>query len=88
MANCKPDDRILTALIKASEKIAAQSRAAYMAQIKRDRRGRVMQGYRLNEGHQRVMETIDAYSRCKIDGEQAMSVLHEYDVNKARFGKK
>jgi hypothetical protein len=88
VAACRPNDRIFTALLRAAEKIGERSRAAYMAQIRRDRRGRVTQGYRLNEGHQRVMDTIDAYARCKIGDEQALSVLHEYDVNKARFGKK
>jgi len=82
---CKPNDRILGALLKAAERIGEKSRAEYMAQVKRDRKGRVTRSYTLNEAHQRVMTTIDAYSRCKINDDEAMSVLHEYDVLKKRI---
>ena len=86
MPTCKPNDRVLSALLTAAERIAARSRPSYMAQVKRNRRGQVTRGYSLSEPHKRVMDTIDAYSRCKINDDEAMSVLHEYDVSKARLG--
>ena len=84
MASCKPNDQVLLALLKAAERIGAASRREYMAQVKRDRRGRLTRGYTLNENHQRLMTTIDNYARCRIDSNEAMSVLHEYGVLKAR----
>ena len=84
--SCLPNDQVLRALLHSAKQIGDRSRAKYMAQIKRDRKGNVTQGYRLSEAHEDVMKTIDAYSRCKLSDNAAMAKLHEYDVTKARFG--
>jgi len=84
MSRCKPNERVLKALLTAADRIGAASRKHYMASVKRNRRGQVTQGYTLTEDHQRVMSTIDKYARCKIGDEDAMAVLHEYGVFKSR----
>lgn len=84
MPKCKINDRILGALLTAAARIGAANRKQYTAAIKRDRRGNVTRGYTITEDHQRVITTIDQYARCKINDEDAMAVLHEYGVFKAR----
>jgi hypothetical protein len=84
-AKCQPDERILSALLHTAEQIGRRAAPAYMKQIKRDRRGRVTAGYSISEAHRHVTDTIDAYARCKINNEEALSVVTEYGVMKARF---
>ena len=82
----RPDDRILKALLTAADRIGKAERAGYTSQVKR-RRGKVVSGYSISSAHQTVMQTIDDYTRGKIDDEAAMAVLHEYDVLMARTQK-
>ena len=80
-----PNDTVLKALLRCADQIGTVNRQAYMCQVRRNRYGRVTRGYCLTEAHQRVMGTIDAYARGRLADEEAMSVLHEYDVFKERF---
>ncbi len=75
--------QVYEALMKASEKIGAAMRKDYMAQIKR-RKGQVVKGYTLSEAHRKVQEMLDKYSRGKVSDEEAMAILHDYDVIKER----
>lgn len=76
-------DRAILALRRASEKIAMAEYRAGRYKVQR-RGGKVIRGYTLSPEHQLVMETLDKVSRRKISPEEAMAVLHKYDVLKAR----
>ena len=43
-----------------------------------------VRGYTISEAHQRVQEALDDLGHNRIDPEEAMAVLHEYDVLHAR----
>ena len=82
----KQEERAYLTLRKAAERISASGYAAgKAAHLKR---GRVAGTYRYTptEAHRTVLTALDDLGRGVITGEQAMAVLHEYDVFNARFG--
>ena len=87
--SCKEEpsqrDQVLSALSKAAERIGLSAYRAGHYKVKRNRKGKVVQGYTLTEAHKRVVDTIDDLSRNRITPEEAMAVLHEYDVMKERL---
>jgi len=76
-------DQAYDALRKAADRIADNAYRAGLYKVKR-RKGKVVEGYRLTEEHARVLSTLDALSRKRITPDEAMSVLHEYEVVGAR----
>jgi hypothetical protein len=76
-------ERVWLAFQRAAERIGRAEHAAGRYNITR-RRGRVVRGYTISEAHQRVIDTMDALGSDKITPEQAMAVLHEYDILQAR----
>lgn len=76
-------ERVWLALQRAAERIGQAEHAAGRYKVTR-RKGRVVQGYSISEAHRRVIDTMDALGRDKITSEQAMAVLHEYEVFQAR----
>lgn len=76
-------ERIWLALQRAAERIGRAEHAAGRYKVAR-RGGRVVRGYTLSEAHRRVIDTMNALGADKITPEQAMAVLHEYDVLQAR----
>jgi hypothetical protein len=76
-------ERAWTALQRAAERIGKAEHAAGRYKVQR-RRGKVVRGYSITEAHQRVIEAMNALGRDKITPEQAMAILHEYDVFQAR----
>ena len=86
MANTEEFKRVYRALSKAAESIGAREYAAGRYRPIR-RRGKVVQGYSISEAHRRVIDTMNGLGRGEITPEEAMAVLHEYDVHSARFGK-
>lgn len=78
-------DQVYMALQNAAERIGRANRPSYMSQIKRGRNKQVIQGYHLSDAHEKVVQTMDALMHNKITPEQAMAIVHEYDVSKERF---
>lgn len=72
------------ALVKASEKIGLNAYKAGLYRVKRDRKGNVVQGYSLTPEHQELVTAIDALGRGAITAEEAMSLLHQYEILNAR----
>ncbi len=77
-------DRAYVALQKASERIGAAEYAAGRYSVKRSRNGTVVRGYTISEAHKAVVDALNALGRNRISPEEAMAVLHTYDVFKAR----
>ena len=76
-------DRVWSALQKAAERIALAEYKSGRYKVRRVR-GKVVQGYSLSSAHQEVLDAMDQLGRDEITPEQAMAVLHGYDVLKAR----
>lgn len=77
-------DQALRALKTAAEKIGMHAYRSGLYKVKRNRKGEVIQGYTLTPEHQEVMTAIDALSRDLITPEDAMALLHGYEVFNAR----
>jgi len=77
-------DQALRALKSAAEKIGMHAYRAGLYKVKRNRKGKVTQGYTLTPEHQEVITTIDALSRDLITPEVAMGLLHGYEVFNSR----
>lgn len=71
------------ALSKAAERIGLAEFRAGHYKVRR-RRGRVISGYSLSEAHRTVIDAMGALGRDEITPEEAMAVLHEYGVLRAR----
>jgi hypothetical protein len=84
---CEIDDQVYRALRTAADRIGSGAYRAGLYKVKYNRKGQVVHGYRLTEAHERVLDTLNAYCRGKLTKNDAMAVLHEYDVSKARLGK-
>jgi hypothetical protein len=76
------------ALMFAAERIGRANYQAGLYRVRRDRRGRVTTGYSITETHQRVINTSSQVCGGRITPEEAMAVLHEYDVLKERLADK
>jgi 6-phosphogluconolactonase (cycloisomerase 2 family) len=76
-------DQAYMALQKAGERIGAAEFGAGHYKVKR-RQGKVIQGYSISPEHKQVIDALNDLGRFKITPEEAMNVLHEYDVIKAR----
>jgi hypothetical protein len=79
--------QVYSALATAAARIGNVYRTSYVSQIRRDRRGNVIHGYTLAPEHALVIETLGAYCRGRIDDNDAMAVLHGYEVFNARTGR-
>lgn len=73
-----------TALVKASERIGMNAYKAGLYKVKRNRKGEVIKGYSLTPEHQELVTAIDALGRGNISAEEAMSLLHQYEILEAR----
>jgi hypothetical protein len=82
--NTSTKDQTLRALKIAAEKIGAHAYKAGLYKVKRNRKGVVIRGYTLTPEHQEVITAIDALSRDLISPEDAMCVLHGYEVLNSR----
>jgi hypothetical protein len=80
-------DTAWLALQRAAERIALSEYLAGHYKVQR-RRGKVVRGYTLSEAHRTVLAAMNALGRDEITPEEAMAVLHEYDVLKARTAKR
>lgn len=76
-------ERVWLALQHAAERIGRAEHAAGRYKVTR-RKGRAVQGYTISEAHRRVIDTMNKLGADKITPEQAMAVLHEYDIFQAR----
>jgi hypothetical protein len=77
-------DQAYSALQAAGERIGAAEYAAGRYKARRGRTGKVTQGYTISSEHKQVVDALNDLGRNRISPEQAMAILHEYDVLKAR----
>jgi len=79
------EEQAYAALMKAAERVGANAYKAGLYKVKRDRKGNVVRGYTLTPEHQELMTAMDALGRGKISAEEAMVVVNQYEVTKARI---
>ncbi len=73
------------ALMAASERIGRAEYKAGKYKAVHERNGRLRHGYSLSSAHQEVQQALDDLCRNKITPEEAMAVLHGYDVSRTRL---
>lgn len=78
-------DQAHHALLIATDRIGKNAFKAGLYKVRKDRKGKVIQGYSLTPEHQEVMTAIDALGRNLITPEDAMNVVSQYEVSRARL---
>ena len=78
-------DQALHALKVAAERVGRNAHQAGRYKVKRNRKGQVISGYTLTPEHQELIIAIDALSRDRISPEEAMAIVNQYEIVKARL---
>lgn len=72
------------ALARAAEKIGLNNYRRGLYQVTR-RRGKVIRGYSISDAHRSLIEMMPRVLSGQASPDEAMSLLHEYDVMRERF---
>jgi len=80
-------DRAYSALQTAAERIARNQYAAGNYRVQR-RHGRVTRGYSITPEHKLLVDMMPQVCAGRVSPNDAMALLHEYDVMKQRLGRR
>ena len=81
-------DRAYTALQIAAERIGKNQYAAGNYRVRRNRAGRVTSGYSITPEHKSLVDMMPRVCAGKVSPNDAMALLHDYDVLKQRLGRR
>jgi gamma-glutamylcyclotransferase (GGCT)/AIG2-like uncharacterized protein YtfP len=79
------EEQAYAALLQAAERVGFNAYKAGLYKVKRDRKGNVVRGYVLTPEHQELITAINALGRGEISAEEAMALVSQYEISKARL---
>ena len=80
-------DQTYRALQTAAERIGMNNYRAGLYRVRRNHRGRVVEGYRITAEHAAIIEAMPKVLTGELSPNDAMAMLHEYKIEKQRLGK-
>ncbi len=77
--------QVYRALSQAAARIGQNNYRRGLYHVKKDRRGRLIEGYSITPAHERVIKAMSALLDGHITPDEAMAILWEPDVMQERF---